>query len=167
MNDCYVFLGIKNNGVYQLPTGYINDIRQIRVGTWHIALTDITLKAISDLPLHTFIGCDLCQDSAVNNRLIPVLRFLPFSRKKESVIFTNPYYIPITTSTPGDQIRMTLYNLAGDTITGNPIISCTLHLKYLSDWLWICGPNISTIWPQANLILYTNLYIMHHNLQAS
>ena len=57
-----------------------------------------------------------------NNRLIPVLRF-----------FTNPYYIPITTSTPGDQIRMTLYNLAGDIITGNPIISCTLHLKYISD----------------------------------
>ena len=130
-----MILGINNNCVYQLPTGYINDIRQISGCTWHIALTDITLKAISDLPLYTIIGCDLCQDSAVNNRLIPVLRFLPFSRTKESVIFTNPYYIPITTSrpTPGDQIRMTLYNLAGDIITGNPIISCTLHLKYISD----------------------------------
>ena len=130
---CYVFLGINNNGVYQLPTGYINDIRLKRGGTLHIALTDITLKAISVLPLHTIIGCDLCQDSAVNNRLIPVLRFLPFSRKNASVIFTNPYYIPMTTSTPGDQIRMTLYNLAGDIITGNPIISCTLLLKYISD----------------------------------
>ena len=133
MNDCYVFLEINNNGVYQLPTGIINDIRQIRGGAWHIALTDITLKAISDLPLHTIIGCDLCQDSAVNNRLIPVLRLLPFSRKKESVIFTNPYYIPITTTTPCDQIRMALYNLAGDIITGHPIITCTLHLKYISD----------------------------------
>ena len=82
MNDCYIILVINNNGVYQLPTGYINDIRQIRGGTWHIALTDITLKVISDLPLHTIIGCDLWQDSAVNNRLIPVLRFLSFSRKK-------------------------------------------------------------------------------------
>ena len=125
--------GYAPDGVYQLHTGYINDIRQIRGGTWHIALTDITLKAISDLPLHTIIGCDLCQDSAVKNRLIPVLRFLPFSRKKESVIFTNPYYIPITTSTPGDQIRMTLYNLSGDIMTGDPIIYCTLHLKYISD----------------------------------
>ena len=98
-----------------------------------VCLSVITLKVISDLPLHTIIGCDLCQDSAVNNRLIPVLGFLPFSRKKESVIFTNPYYIPITTSTPGNQIRMTLYNLAGDIITGNPTISCTLHLKYISD----------------------------------
>ena len=83
MNDCYVFLGMNNDGVYHLPTRYINDISQRRGGgTWHIALTDITLKVISDLPLHTIIGCDLCQDSAVNNRLIPVLRFLPFSCKK-------------------------------------------------------------------------------------
>ena len=51
MSDCYVFLGINNNGVYQLPTGYINDIRHRRGGgTWHKALTDITLKVISDLP---------------------------------------------------------------------------------------------------------------------
>ena len=106
MNDCYVFLGINNNnnGVYHLPIGYSNEIGQRRGGTWHIALTDITLKVTSDAPLHAIIGCDLCQDSAVNNRLIPVLRFLPYLRKNDSVIFTNPYYIPITTSTPVDHI---------------------------------------------------------------
>ena len=77
MNDCYVFLGINNNnGVYHLPIGYSNGISQRRGGTWHIALTDITLKVISDTTLHAIIGCDICQDSAVNNRLIPVLRFL-------------------------------------------------------------------------------------------
>ena len=99
-------------------------------------LTDKTLKVISDAPLHAIIGCDLCQNSAVNNRLIPVLRFSPYLHKNDIykyVIFTNPYYITITTSTPVDHIRMTLYNLAGDIITGNPIISCTLHLKYISD----------------------------------
>ena len=99
----YVFLGINNNGVYHLPTGYINDISQRRGGRWHIALTDITLKAISDSPPNAIIGCDLCQDSDVNNRLILVLGFLPYLRKKDSVIFTNPYYIPITTSTTVDQ----------------------------------------------------------------
>ena len=86
MNDCYVFLEINNNGVYQLPTGCINDIRQIRGGTWHIALKDITLKAISDLPLHTIIGCDLCQDSAVNNRLMTKI-FAVFTQKRISDIY--------------------------------------------------------------------------------
>ena len=97
-------------------------------------LNGLTITAcVSDAPLHAIIGCDLCQDSAVNNRLIPALRFLSYLRKNDSVIFTNHYYIPITTSTPVDHIRMTLYDLAGDITTGNPIISCTLHLKYISD----------------------------------
>ena len=90
MIDCYVFLGIKNNnGVYNLPIGYSNGISQRRGGKWHIELTDITLKVISDDPLHAIIGCDLCQDSAFNNRLILVLRFLSYLRKNDSVIFTN------------------------------------------------------------------------------
>ena len=94
-------------------------------------ITDVTLKVISDIPRHTIIGCDLCQDLAANNRLIPVLRFLPYLRKKDSVIFTNPYwvYIPITTNTPTDQ----LHNLACDIVNSNPLISCTLHLKFISD----------------------------------
>ena len=44
MNDCYFFLGISNNRVYHVPTGYINDTSQRRGGTWHIALTDINVE---------------------------------------------------------------------------------------------------------------------------
>ena len=93
-------------GVYHI-IGYSNEISQRRGGTWHIALTDITMKVISD----AIIRCDLCQDSAVNNRLIPVLRFLLYLRKNDSVIFTNPYYIPIATSIPVDHTtyRTTTY----------------------------------------------------------
>ena len=109
--------------------------RQIQFdGYWVVALTEFNLSdniQKSNKGAEIFICCDICQETFVGGKELPLLRRIILDGEKEStnIIFTSPYYIPVKTSQL-QQIQIYIKDRSGNLVSfQQEQVSLTLHFK--------------------------------------
>ena len=133
MNQHYLFLSSADGTVFHPENDAKNFIVELNQplqlnNNWTCALLDITLNIrlpnSADL-LNVY--CDLCDNSVVNLKRLPILRRIAFQNGTQTFQF--PYYIPISR----DQIQRFRIYIADAHGEQQSIhiqsLSCTLHLK--------------------------------------
>ena len=103
-------------------------------GYWVVALTEFNLKnnhlgsRITNGEI--FVCCDICQETIVGEREIPLLRRIILERDKDSnIIFSLPYYISVKVSQI-QQIQIYLKDSTGKLTSFNDQeVTLTLHFK--------------------------------------
>ena len=96
-------------------------------GNWFCGLTEIDFKC-KEANKHVYLCTDICQDSFVNKRRIPVLRCIFLKKKQVNEIYNSVYYVKVT--------RESLRNLRifikdedmKPTSFESATLTCTLHL---------------------------------------
>ena len=97
---------------------------------WQVALTEVALKFISTPSV--LVCCNICTESYVNDRLVPLLRYVTHY-PDEDTLYAKPYYIPIQSSIPISLIRFTFREPDGTVITSPIGTSLTLHFQKRSN----------------------------------
>ena len=108
--------------------------RQVQFdGYWVVAVTDFNIKNYKQNKTNEheiFLYCDICQETFVGGREIPLLRRIVLnSDQKTNIIFTTPYYIPLKVSQL-QQIKIYIKNRKGDPVSfQTEEVTLTLHFK--------------------------------------
>ena len=96
-------------------------------GNWYCGLTEINFKS-KELNKNIYLCADICQDSFVKNRQMPVLRCISLKKRQINEIYNSVYYVKVT--------RESLRNLRiyirdeemKPTSFESATLTCTLHL---------------------------------------
>ena len=101
-------------------------------GYWTVAVTEFTTEswdAIKKVP-EMFVCCDICQETIVGGKDIPLLRRVFLGEKTEhNIIYKLPYYVPVKIGQL-QQICIYITDRAGNLVSflDGPV-SVTLHFK--------------------------------------
>jgi hypothetical protein len=107
--------------------------KQIQLdGYWTVALTEFTTESwnSSKKSADVFVCCDICEETIVGGKDVPLLRRVFLGEKKESnIIYTLPYYVPVKIGEL-QQICIYITDRAGNLVSffDGPV-SVTLHFK--------------------------------------
>ena len=101
-------------------------------GYWTVALTEFTTESwdSNKKSREVFICCDICEETFVGGKDMPLLRRVFLGEKKENnIIYKLPYYVPVKIG-PLQQICIYITDKAGNFVSflDGPV-SITLHLK--------------------------------------
>lgn len=69
--------------------------KQIQLdGYWTVALTEFTTESwdLSKKTSDVFICCDICEETIVGGKDVPLLRRVFLGEKQENIIYTLPYF---------------------------------------------------------------------------
>lgn len=101
-------------------------------GYWTVAVTEFTTESwdVNKKSSEVFICCDICEETIVGGKDIPLLRRVFLGEKKENnIIYKLPYYIPMKIGQL-QQICIYITDRAGNLVSflDGPV-SVTLHFK--------------------------------------
>ena len=101
-------------------------------GYWVVAMTECSTKSRKDSDKITemYVCCEICQETFVGGKEMPLLRRVYLGKQKESnTIYTLPYYIPMKTNQL-HQIRIYITDRVGNLVSflDGPV-NITLHFK--------------------------------------
>lgn len=101
-------------------------------GYWTVAVTEFTTASwdVSKKSPEVFICCDICEETFVGGKDLPLLRRVFLGKEKENnIIYKLPYYIPMKIGQL-QQICIYITDRAGNLVSflDGPV-SVTLHFK--------------------------------------
>ena len=95
-------------------------------GTWHIAVTEVSLETDDPSFPGILLCCNLCEESILGQERQPVLRHLTFLKRRTSWEFSNLQYLRVNQSQVNS---LRIYVKARDKPVILTSLLCTLHLK--------------------------------------
>lgn len=139
-NDFYVFLSSDACRAFY-PSNKAEDFTvklpstlNLDTSDWFCALCEIEFTPIPKTPRMMMVLLDVCQESIVNDKTLPLLRSLCISnykvnRKSISVTYDRAFYMPVKRMRI-DQIRVYIKLADGEIPSlGIEPLNCTLHFK--------------------------------------
>lgn len=101
-------------------------------GYWTVALTEFTTESwdAAKKTSEVYICCDICEETIVGGKDLPLLRHVYLGEKQENnIIYTLPYYIPVKVGEL-QQICIYITDRTGNLVSffDGPV-SATLHFK--------------------------------------
>lgn len=101
---------------------------------WVCGLCEVEFTPSTDTPKTIFILTDICQESIVNSKTLPLLRVININAGKNrgrtlSLVYEEIFYMPVKQQN-FDQIRIYIKNKEGDFVSfADKPLRCTLHFK--------------------------------------
>ena len=100
-------------------------------GNWYCGLTEVDFKS-KEVNKRIYLCTDICQDSFVKNRQVPVLRCISLKKKQVSEIYNSVNYVQLSR----DSLRQVRIYLRDEDLKSTSFesatLTCTLH--FVKQW---------------------------------